>query len=107
MVTTGSCYDDRDSSGSFDLDAYYAQFFETADDIELSDDCPSRDTLAEAGKLPIYDADGSSRPFSSLYEGELAIGEQQLIIFVRHFFCGVRKKIFFFFFFRRPFKATR
>lgn len=88
IVTTGSCYD-GDSSDSFDLDAYYSQFFDLADDIELSDDCPSRRILAEAGKVPIYDADGSSRPFSTLYEGELAIGEQQLIIFVRHFFCGV------------------
>jgi hypothetical protein len=89
IVTTGSCYD-GDSSSSFDLDAYYAQFFDSTDEIELSDDCPPRETLAEAGKIPIYDADGSSRPFSTLYEGELAIGEQQLIIFVRHFFCGVR-----------------
>jgi len=78
------------SSNSFDLDAYFAQFHNPVDDADLSDDCPSRETLAEAGKIPIYDADGSSRPFSSLYEGDLAIGEQQLIIFVRHFFCGVR-----------------
>jgi hypothetical protein len=50
---------------------------------------PSEATLEEAGNVPIFDADGNSRPFKSLYSGNQAIGEQQLIIFVRHFFCGV------------------
>jgi hypothetical protein len=43
----------------------------------------------EAGNIPIFDAEGNSRPFKSLYTGNQAIGEQQMIIFVRHFFCGV------------------
>jgi hypothetical protein len=51
---------------------------------------PSQATLDEAGNVPIFDADGNSRQFKSLYSGNLAIGEQQMIIFVRHFFCGVR-----------------
>jgi hypothetical protein len=49
---------------------------------------PSQQALDLAGDLSIFDAEGNSRPFRSLYEGPRAIGEQQLIIFVRHFFCG-------------------
>jgi hypothetical protein len=50
---------------------------------------PSQEALDRAGDVSIFDAEGNSRPFRSLYEGPRAIGEQQLIIFVRHFFCGV------------------
>jgi hypothetical protein len=54
---------------------------------------PSQQALDLAGDISIFDAEGNSRPFRSLYEGPRAIGEQQLIIFVRHFFCGVRLSI--------------
>jgi hypothetical protein len=50
---------------------------------------PSQQALELAGDISIFDAEGNSRPFRSLYEGPRAIGEQQLVIFVRHFFCGV------------------
>jgi hypothetical protein len=59
--------------------------------VEL--DSPSKlcteEEFEEAGNVPIFDAEGNSRPFKNLYTGNQAIGEQQLIIFVRHFFCGV------------------
>jgi hypothetical protein len=51
---------------------------------------PSQQGLDRAGDVSIFDAEGNSRPFRSLYEGPRAIGEQQLIVFVRHFFCAVR-----------------
>ena len=51
---------------------------------------PSPQALDLAGDISIFDAEGNSRPFRSLYEGPRAIGDQQLIIFVRHFFSGVR-----------------
>ena len=44
-------------------------------------------TLKEAGELLITDEYGKSIPFKQLYEGK---GGQQLIVFIRHFFCGVR-----------------
>jgi hypothetical protein len=53
------------------------------------DKLPSQETLDLAGEVEIFDDNGDARPFKSLYTGSDAIGEQQLIIFVRHFFCNV------------------
>ena len=47
---------------------------------------PDAKTLEEAGELLIKDEYGKEVPFKSLYEGK---GGQQLIVFTRHFFCGV------------------
>ncbi|KAF2666078.1 hypothetical protein BT63DRAFT_416499 [Microthyrium microscopicum] len=52
------------------------------------DRLPSDEELKIAGAIPIFDSNGNSRPFKSLYEGPTSIGEQQLVVFVRHFFCG-------------------
>lgn len=49
---------------------------------------PDSKTLEEAGELMIKDKDGNQIPFHSLYTNKPA-GQRQLIIFVRHFFCGV------------------
>lgn len=43
-------------------------------------------TLQEAGELKIKDERGQEVVFKSLYEGQPG---RQLIIFIRHFFCGV------------------
>ncbi|RPA93887.1 hypothetical protein L873DRAFT_1830542 [Choiromyces venosus 120613-1] len=45
---------------------------------------PSDAELADAAAFQVFDKDGTSRPFSSLYEGEGAT----MIVFIRHFFCG-------------------
>jgi hypothetical protein len=50
---------------------------------------PSQKTLDLAGEVQIFDDNGDSRTFKSLYDGPDAIGEQQLIIFIRHWFCTV------------------
>jgi hypothetical protein len=57
--------------------------------FDSSSPWPDAEALAEADKVPLYDSEGNMRLFKTLYTGETAIGEQQLIIFVRHFFCGV------------------
>jgi len=67
------------------LDDYFAQF---QGDIDISDDFPTRAQMRETGDMLIYDANGQARTFKSLYEGEHVIGDRQLIIFVRHFYCG-------------------
>ncbi len=46
---------------------------------------PSRDTLKRIADLPVLDRDGKTHPFHSLY----AQPGRTLVIFVRHFFCGV------------------
>ena len=48
---------------------------------------PSADVLQQAGDLKIKDESGNGIAFKSLYEGQSG---RQLIIFIRHFFCGVR-----------------
>jgi hypothetical protein len=48
---------------------------------------PDAKALQEAGELMIKDEHGKEVTFKSLYEDKS--GTQQLIIFVRHFFCGV------------------
>ena len=52
---------------------------------------PDAQTLKEAGELWIYDESGAHIQFKQLYENKK--GTQQLIVFIRHFFCGVRLPI--------------
>ena len=47
---------------------------------------PDAQTLKEAGECKIKDEYGREIPFKQLYEGKEG---QRLIIFIRHFFCGV------------------
>lgn len=51
---------------------------------------PDEKTIAEAGEVMIKDKDGQDIPLKSLWSGK-GEGEKQLIIFVRHFFCGVSR----------------
>ena len=48
---------------------------------------PDTKTLQEAGGYMIKDENGKETAFKSLYEAQEG---RQLIIFIRHFFCGVR-----------------
>lgn len=57
--------------------------------IGLADDLPPAAMLEKAGELPILSANGLSRPFKSLWQGQEHIGQRQLIVFIRHFYCGV------------------
>ena len=49
---------------------------------------PNAKTLEEAGELKIKDEYGKEIQFKNLYANKQ--GQQNLIIFIRHFFCGVR-----------------
>ena len=48
---------------------------------------PDAEAFKEAGEVHIFDEGGRQIPFKSLYENKH--GTQQLIIFIRHFFCDV------------------
>ena len=62
-----------------------------------SEDRPSLDALATAGDILIFDAEGNSVPFRSLYEvkrdeegaPEVAGNVLTMIVFIRHFYCSV------------------
>ncbi|KAK0269623.1 hypothetical protein LTR35_014736 [Friedmanniomyces endolithicus] len=56
--------------------------------LTSTDECPDRATLAAVYDLPIYSSDGASRPFGSLYDPSYALHTRQLVLFVRHFYCG-------------------
>jgi hypothetical protein len=59
--------------------------------VEVNDNVPSEEKIAKVADFPVLDVDGKNVPFRSLYEG--ANGEKKdhkvLVIFVRHFYCGV------------------
>lgn len=46
---------------------------------------PDEKTLREAGELEILDESGKAITFNQLYNTE----NRQVIVFIRHFFCGV------------------
>lgn len=56
--------------------------------VDVNDDLPTEKELGSVGDLLILDAQGQSRPFKELYKAE-GVAPRQLIIFIRHFFCGV------------------
>ncbi|OCL01168.1 uncharacterized protein K441DRAFT_488081, partial [Cenococcum geophilum 1.58] len=56
-------------------------------DVLVSNDIPTQTDLDKCADLLVLDAQGTSRPFKTLYAGE-GVAPRQLIIFVRHFFCG-------------------
>ncbi|OCK84977.1 hypothetical protein K432DRAFT_378041 [Lepidopterella palustris CBS 459.81] len=55
--------------------------------VSVSKSMPTQADLDKCADLLVLDSDGASRPFKSLYMGE-GVAPRQLIIFVRHFFCG-------------------
>jgi hypothetical protein len=52
------------------------------------DELPSATLLSKIASYPVLDRDGKEYKFQDLYAGPDAT-ERTLIVFVRHFFCGV------------------
>jgi len=72
-----------------DADEWFARFRSDEDlGDTISDECPDRATLAAAYNIPVYSADGKAIPFGQLYHPATATHTRQLVIFVRHFYCG-------------------
>lgn len=57
-------------------------------EVDTNDLIPSPEVLSRIASLPVLDKDGKSRSFRSLYSGP-DVATRVLVIFVRHFFCGV------------------
>lgn len=57
---------------------------------KVDEPLPDQQTIQEAGQLPIKDKDGNKVPFQSLFTDKDP-AQRQLIIFIRHFFCGVSR----------------
>lgn len=58
--------------------------------VDVNNELPTEKDLARVGDLLVLDAKGQSRPFKELYNAP-HVAPRQLIIFIRHFFCGVSK----------------
>jgi hypothetical protein len=60
-----------------------------AGDVDTNNILPTQSTLSKIEDYPVLDRDGKSIPFKSLYTGP-NVPRRVLLIFVRHFYCGVR-----------------
>ena len=63
-------------------------------DVKVSQKLPSEKELKGVAELPVLDAQNRSRPFKSLFAADQG-GRRVLILFIRHFFCGVSGPVFF------------
>lgn len=62
-------------------------------DIEVSKKLPSKGDLEKIANLPILDIAGKPHAFKTLHSSEDG-PNRVLIIFIRHFFCGVSNTVF-------------
>lgn len=62
--------------------------------VNTNNEIPSPETLKKIENYMVLDGDGRSHSFKSLYSGSHT-ARRVLVIFVRHFFCGVSFLIFF------------
>ena len=58
-------------------------------DIDVNHNTPRRKDLERVAELPVLDKDGKPHAFKSLYGPINNERSRTLIIFIRHFFCGV------------------
>ena len=56
--------------------------------VDSNNELPSAETMRKIEDYVVLDRDGKSHTFKSLYTGN-HVARRVLIIFVRHFFCGV------------------
>jgi hypothetical protein len=56
--------------------------------LVASDQLPSAETCHQVGNYTVLDREGSTVPFKDLYSGADST-RRVLVIFIRHFFCGV------------------
>lgn len=61
-------------------------------EVLTSNELPSPETIQRIGDYIVLDRHGKTHTFKSLYTGR-NVARRVLIIFVRHFFCGVSPKL--------------
>jgi hypothetical protein len=74
------------ASTSLELDTSKPEDFEG--EVITNDDLPSPETIKEIENYVVLDRNGKTHTFKSLYSGR-NIARRVLVIFIRHFFCGV------------------
>ena len=61
-------------------------------ELATNNELPSSDLIKQIENYIVLDKDGKSHTFKSLYSGA-NVPRRVLVIFVRHFFCGVRSSL--------------
>lgn len=87
--TAASTAPSRASIQTEDDDAVNPQDF--PGEVLSNNELPSPETINRIGDYIVLDRHGKTHTFKSLYTGR-SVARRVLIIFVRHFFCGVRSK---------------
>ncbi|KAJ3552300.1 hypothetical protein NPX13_g11151 [Xylaria arbuscula] len=57
-------------------------------ELDTNNDLPSLQVLKAIENYTVFDHAGKTHPFKSLYSGH-NVARRILVIFIRHFFCGV------------------
>jgi len=79
------------SKSSLDASSAHHDVDNTAEftgDISTNNELPSQEILKKVENMMVLDKDGKALPFKSLYSGP-NVARRVLVIFIRHFFCGV------------------
>ncbi|KAI4285503.1 MAG: hypothetical protein L6R38_000600 [Xanthoria sp. 2 TBL-2021] len=58
-------------------------------DVHVNNNAPRRKDVERIAELPVLDKDGKPHTFKSLYAPTNDESSRTLVIFIRHFFCGV------------------
>lgn len=74
-------------SSIIDIDTTTPQDFEG--EVLTNNELPTPETLKKIEDYIVLDRDGKSHTFKTLYSGS-NVARRVLVLFVRHFFCGVR-----------------
>ena len=61
-------------------------------EVETNNDLPSVETQRKIENYVVLDRHGKTHTFKSLYSGR-SVARRVLVIFIRHFFCGVSRKL--------------
>lgn len=59
-------------------------------EVATNNDLPTEAVIRKIQDYTVLDRNGKTRPFKSLYSGH-NVPRRVLIIFIRHFFCGVSR----------------
>jgi hypothetical protein len=57
-------------------------------ELNTNNEIPTQDTLRKIEDFTVLDKDGKTVPFRNIYSGP-NVTRRVLVIFIRHFFCGV------------------
>lgn len=64
-------------------------------DIRVNNKAPTKELLEKLADIPVLDVNKKSHTFKSLYSDNEHGPRRALVVFIRHFFCGVRTPSFF------------